>query len=450
MTADPQHIGRYQIEAVLGRGAMGIVYKAHDPEIDRTVAVKLVRADLLDGQERKDYVERLRREAQAAGRCVHPNIVALYDYAMHEGNPFLVMEYVRGMSLMQALDRGARFRPDEAAFVVVQVLEGLGCAHALGVVHRDIKPANILLVGDGRVKVTDFGISRLEASTLTQSGSVVGTPSYMSPEQFRGEEADQRSDLYSAGVVLFELLAGQRPFPSRDFKVLIQQVLYDEPPDLTGRVPDQMAEVVRRALAKRREDRFSSAAAMAGALRVTRRAADESTVVAPPQLRSGLDQPAPSWADEQVLNTLQRRLASHVGPIAKVLVGSAIRKAASFEALCDLLAANIEKPEERQNFLRGAKKEFSSTVSSTNSPPPASTAAASLNQSLPTTPSAISQQAVQLAQAELSRIIGPIARLLVKRALTTCGTPAELWTTLAGHIDNPEERSAFMRRQPRG
>jgi len=455
MTTDPEHIGRYQIEAVLGRGGMGVVYKAHDPQIDRPVALKLVRADLLDGDERADYVERLRREAQAAGRCTHPNIVALYDYNMHEGNPFLVMEYVKGMSVAQALARGTRFRQDEAVFIVGQLLEGLGCAHGLGVVHRDVKPANILLVENGRVKVTDFGLSRIGVSTLTQSGSLLGTPSYMSPEQCRGDEADYRSDLFSAGVVLHELLAGERPFPGRDVTVLIKQILYDEPPDLKGIVPDHLAAAVRRALAKRPEDRFPSAASMAAALRPARQATvDELTVVQPPRA-SNADQPAQSWVDEQVLTTLQRRLARHVGPIAKVLVSGAVRNAANPDALCELLAKNIANPDERRNFLREARRELSSAASSTRilqqSRADAAAVPPTIGGSLPANPpSAIAQTSIDVAQMELARFIGPIARVLVKRALASSSTPAELWTALAEHIERPEDRAAFLRLQPHG
>jgi eukaryotic-like serine/threonine-protein kinase len=455
MTTDPEHIGRYRIEAVLGRGGMGVVYKAHDPQIDRPVAVKLVRADLLDGEERADYVERLRREAQAAGRCTHPNIVALYDYSMHDGNPFLVMEYVRGMSLAQALTRGTRFRQDEAVFIVGQVLEGLGCAHGLGVVHRDVKPANILLVEDGRVKVTDFGLSRIGGSTLTQTGSLMGTPSYMSPEQCRGDEADYRSDLFSTGVVLHELLAGERPFPGRDVTVLIKQILYDEPPNLKGVVPDYLVAALRRALAKRPEDRFSSAASMAAALRPPRQATAEELTIVQPAPASLADQPGQAWVDEQVLTTLQRRLARHVGPIAKVLVSGAVRNAANPEALFELLAKNIANPDERQNFLREARREFSSAASSTRIPQPSRADAAAIppttGGSLPANPSAaIAQTSIDIAQIELARFIGPIARVLVKRALASCGTPAELWVTLAEHIQRPEDRAAFMRLQPRG
>jgi eukaryotic-like serine/threonine-protein kinase len=465
MTNMPERIGRYRIERVLGRGAMGVIYKAHDPEIDRPVAIKLVRSDLLDGQERADYLARFRREAQAIGRCTHPNIVALYDYALYEGNPFLVMEYVEGISLAQALERGTRFRPDEASFIELQLLEGLACAHELGVVHRDVKPANILLLAGGRVKVTDFGISRIGGSNLTQDGSVVGTPSYMSPEQCRGDAVDYRSDLFSAGVVLFELLTGEKPFPGRTFTAVIKQLLYDDAPDLRGRVPDPLAAVVRRALAKQPRDRFSSALAMADALRAGKAAStSEATIVLPqPVARSATMRNAAietglGAVDGEVLTTLQRRLARHVGPIAKVLVGNAVRKAASIEALCDLLAANIGSPQERQDFLREARRECGSYVLRTQTPHLSRTSGTSdgtvPNGSDPAAsmpaPPAIPRAAIDLAHAELTRLIGPIARVLVKRALGTSTNSAELWAALAEHIERPSDRSAFLKCQPRG
>jgi len=266
MSAIPDKIGRYRIEAVLGRGAMGVIYKAHDPEIDRPVAIKLIRADLLDGENRADYLVRFRREAQAAGRCAHPNIVAIYDFAMHEGNPFLAMEFVEGVSLSQARERGTEFEVADAVFVMLQVLDALGAAHAMGIVHRDIKPANIMLVGGSRVKVTDFGISRFDSSDLTQDGSVVGTPSYMSPEQYQGLAVDARSDLFSTGAVLYELLCGERPFAGRNFVEIGQNLLHADPPDLRERsvaVSPALKSVVDRALAKSPDARYATAAEMA-------------------------------------------------------------------------------------------------------------------------------------------------------------------------------------------
>ncbi|HEY6432354.1 MAG TPA: serine/threonine-protein kinase [Acetobacteraceae bacterium] len=436
MSGTPEHIGRYQIERVLGRGAMGVIYKAHDPEIDRTVAIKLIRADLLEGEEQAAYLARFRREAQAAGRCNHPNIVALYDYSVNAANPFLVMEYVEGVSLAHALGRGMRFATADAVSIMLQVLDALSCAHALGVVHRDIKPANILLIANTRVqvKVTDFGISRLGASTITLDGSVVGTPAYMSPEQCRGEEVDHRSDLFSVGTVLFELLSGQRPFPGDSVSEVTAKVLFAEPPDLHGRVPEPLVAVLRRALAKRPEDRFDSAAAMADALR-GRMSAPADVAVAETIVRIQPER-EPAVVSDAVLTTLQRRLARDIGPIAKALVTTAARKAPDFDALCDLLASNISADDDRRAFLRDVRQHHGSGVTGS----PARRTAAS----------PISGATIELAQAELTRIIGPIARVLVKRAAGSCTSPAELWQALARHIDQDAERAAFLRTQPGG
>ncbi len=369
MSAIPDKIGRYRIEAVLGRGAMGVIYRAHDPEIDRPVAIKLIRADLLDGEDRADYLVRFRREAQAAGRCAHPNIVAIYDFAMHEGNPFLAMEFVEGVSLSQARERGTEFEVADAVFVMLQVLDALGAAHAMGIVHRDIKPANIMLVGGTRVKVTDFGISRFDSSDLTQDGSVVGTPNYMSPEQYQGLAVGARSDLFSAGAVLYELLCGERPFAGRNFAEVGQRLLSAEPPDLRERsvaVSQALKSVVDRALAKSPDARYASAAEMAAALRGAMQVApavaglEDRTIVVPQasagsgggarasDLTSGTGMTGSF--DSETLATVERTLARYVGPIARLLVRSAIGRSGSVEALCDSLAGNIEQPSDRERF----------------------------------------------------------------------------------------------------
>ena len=165
----PAFVGRFRVDALLGRGAMGVVYKAYDPQIERPVAIKLVRADLLEGEDRDEYLRRFNNEARIAGRCLHANIVAIYDFALHEGNPFLVLEYVEGVSLSQAFKRGTQASVPEVIHIALQVLDALGYAHGFGIIHRDIKPANILLTANASLKVTDFGISRL-TSTGFHSG----------------------------------------------------------------------------------------------------------------------------------------------------------------------------------------------------------------------------------------------------------------------------------------
>src|SRR5580658_1450815 len=220
----PATIGRYRVDHQLGRGAMGVVYKGHDPEIDRPVAIKLVRMDLLESGRREDYLARFRREVQAAARCLHPNIVAIYDFGSHEGEPFFVMEFVDARPLDETLPKDAGIDPQVAGGIVLQLLDALAGAHALGVTHRDIKPANLLLGADGRIKVMDFGISRITTSHLTQIGAVMGTPRYMSPEQIRGDEVDARSDIFSTGAVLHELLAGRTPFTGKGLEEVMAKL----------------------------------------------------------------------------------------------------------------------------------------------------------------------------------------------------------------------------------
>ncbi|GBQ67044.1 hypothetical protein AA103196_1583 [Ameyamaea chiangmaiensis NBRC 103196] len=258
----PARIGRFQIEAVLGRGAMGVVYKGHDEHIDRPVAIKLIRADLLDGEERESYFRRFQNEAKIAGRCVHANIVGLYDFSFHEGNPYLVMEYVNGIGLQQALPRGSLRSEGEVLPIALQVLDALHYAHERGIVHRDIKPANILISADAKLKITDFGISRLLSTELTMTPLLIGTPSYMSPEQCMGAPLDGRSDLFSLGCVLYELLAGQRPFKGANYTDTILGIIsrsHVPLQDIRDDLSPQLIAAIDTALAKKPEDRFPDA-----------------------------------------------------------------------------------------------------------------------------------------------------------------------------------------------
>ena len=447
----PARIGRYVIESVIGRGAMGVIYKAHDPAIDRLVAIKLVRADLLTGADREDYLERFRREAQAAGRCMHSNIVAVYDFALHDGNPFIAMEYVQGISLSEALARGTRFLVADAVYIVRQLLEALDCAHGLGIVHRDVKPANILLLPGGRVKVTDFGISRIEASHLTLSGSVIGTPSYMSPEQCRGENVDKRSDIFSAGTVLYELLTGERPFPGKTFTEVMHKVLQEEPREIretVPAVPEGVRAALLRGLAKKPADRFATAQAMADALRDSMRGdaaaattSDRTIVVTPHEAAdrgsgTARDEPEGPRFDPIVLDSIERRLARHVGPIAKRLVQSAIRKVDTVESLCEALSRSIEEPKERSLFLNETTGIVRTQMGATT---------ARTTTTAPGTNPAIPGDEVESVQRDFARFMGPIAKVLIKRAVGSASSAQDLREKLAAHIDNPRDRATFLK-----
>jgi len=267
----PQKLGKYEVRREVGRGGMGIVYEGFDPLINRRVALKTFISEFFDGTQSDNLLTRLRREAQAAGRLSHPNIIAVYDYGedivkdaegVETSTAFIAMEFVEGRSLESYCDANERFPMREIERIMSELLDALEYSHSHGVVHRDIKPANIILLSDGTVKVADFGVARIESSTLTQVGTVLGSPSYMSPEQFMGQIVDGRSDLYSAGVVLYRLLTAEVPFAG-GFTSVMHRVLNDNPPPpsvLNVQVPTGFDAVLRRAMAKRPDDRYQSAA----------------------------------------------------------------------------------------------------------------------------------------------------------------------------------------------
>lgn len=268
-TQTPQsRLGKYEIRGTLGRGAMGTVYDGWDPAIARRVAIKTVRLADADDEETAEALERFKREAQAAGRLSHPNIVGVYDYGETDDIAYIVMEFVEGRSLKSVIDQERRLPPAEAVEIMSQVLAGLGYSHANGVIHRDIKPANMMITADGRVKIADFGIARIESSSMTSVGTVMGTPAYMPPEQFLGEPVDARSDIYAAGVMLFHLLTGERPYEG-SMTSIMHRVLNAEAPPLASTkagTPRAFDRVIATAMARAPADRFPSAGAFATAL----------------------------------------------------------------------------------------------------------------------------------------------------------------------------------------
>jgi serine/threonine-protein kinase len=266
---EPTNLGKYEIRGVLGRGAMGTVYDGWDPIISRRVAIKSVRLPDSANTETQEELERFKREAQAAGRLHHPNIVGVYDYGETSELAYIVMEFVDGDSLKGLLDKQQRFPVSETVRILEQLLTGLQFSHDRGVVHRDIKPANVMMTPAGEVKIADFGIARIENSSMTQAGTVMGTPAYMSPEQFMGQTVDARTDLYSTGVLLYQMLTGERPFEG-SMTGIMHKALHTVPPPpsaLSVNSPRSMDAVVARAMAKRPEDRFPDAKSFAAALR---------------------------------------------------------------------------------------------------------------------------------------------------------------------------------------
>ncbi len=266
---DLERLGKYEIKRTLGRGAMGVVYEGYDPIIARRVAIKTVRIPDPDDVEAQEDLARFQREAQAAGRLSHPNIVGVFDTGEADGVAYIVMEFVAGATLKSFLDRGDRFTVPDVARIMTELLNGLAYSHANGVIHRDIKPANVMMTDNGQIKLADFGVARIESSSMTQAGTMIGTPSYMSPEQFMGQTVDARTDLYSCGVLMYQLLTGEKPFEGSVTSVM-HKVLNTEPPApsaLSVAVPAALDAVVAKAMAKRPEDRFDSASAFSDAIK---------------------------------------------------------------------------------------------------------------------------------------------------------------------------------------
>ncbi len=261
-------LGRYRIERRLGAGAMGEVFLAEDPQIGRRLALKTVKVEEGKPQEIEERKRRLLREARAAGKLLHPNVVTLFDAGEDQGTLYLAFEFVEGMDLADRVAAGPSLTLADALAIVRQAAEALDYAHRQGVIHRDIKPSNLMITSDGRVKVADFGIAKLmdQTSDLTMTGSVVGSPHYLSPEQIRGDELDGRTDIFSLGVLLYEILCNRRPFEADTLTTLVYRILNQDPESIVLRRPDlgpRLERLVRRMLHKEREQRFGSAAELA-------------------------------------------------------------------------------------------------------------------------------------------------------------------------------------------
>jgi len=262
----PKCIGRYEIVEELGRGAMGSVFKARDPAVGRIVALKTIHTTALEGAQSEEYRTRFYREARASGVLAHPGIVPVFDVGEDAGAPFLVMEFVEGRTLADAMKSGERYTLDRICEIGQQIADALGYAHRQGVIHRDIKPANILMTsraiyGSERPRITDFGIAKLAASEITSTGQLLGTPSFMPPEQFTGSPIDGRADLFSLGVILYSLATGEQPFPGETMTAVSYKVVYVEPippAKLNPAIPLGLEAVIMKCLAKSPAARYQT------------------------------------------------------------------------------------------------------------------------------------------------------------------------------------------------
>jgi eukaryotic-like serine/threonine-protein kinase len=468
----PSSVGRYRILDVLGSGSTAVVYRAHDPLIDRPVAVKVVRIDAGDAEEQAAAVARFRREVQAAGQCSHPGIVRVYDFIQHEDRFAIVMELVDGSSLYRHLrDPGMRAGLKLSA-VVLEVLDALNYAHGRGIIHRDIKPANILLTVTGQVKIADFGVARFSDSNATQVGTILGTPSYMAPEQAMGDTVDSRADLFAVGAIFYEMLVGRPPFAGATITETVLRVCEAAPADMapvSAAGGHAYAGVVQRALNKDKSRRFQTANAFAEALRL----AVPGDIAGDEQATVVLSRGPRTW-DPAFLQQTERQLARFAGPMARVAVVQAASAAATPDELYAALARGLDNAADRNQFLRAVgvgrvEPSIGGSIGAsigTRVPSKTVSARTILPQTLPpqtpppqtspprTPPAAtvspealaIPPEAAAAAEAALVVYTGPIARMLVRAAVAKAASGADFIERACAHVSKPDELAALRRR----
>jgi serine/threonine-protein kinase len=496
----PVQLGKYRITEVLGEGAMGVVYKGFDPDIQRVVALKTIRTQLdADDDSPGAPASRFRNEAQAAGRLMHPGIVAVYDFGRDEHVAYIAMEYVEGRSLASYLGAKVRFTDTDIPGIMSQLLDALGHAHDKGVWHRDVKPANIILTTTGRLKVADFGIARIESNSLTQTHYMVGTPSHMAPEQFLGKAMDRRVDIYGAGVVLYQLLTGRAPFAGTT-EALMYKVVNEmpQPPSTVEGVerPGWFDAIVARALAKRPEDRFATTDEFKQALAdgvgqgIDETAWERTVMLAPPRAKApqplvsptqapvslsgaslpgstaGSTAPPPSHWDKAQLTQAEMTLARHVGPLASVLVRRAARECSNLDELYTRLAEQVTDPRARDAFLGqaslvtgGTHRTAGGTQGGASKGTHGATggsrgllgafgsrgsAGSAGSAGTTTLGGPLTEAVVEKAQALLAQHVGPIAKVLVKRAATGTDSRAVFFNRLAESVNDPTARSKLL------
>ena len=455
MAEHPQKIGKYTVTRPLGKGAMGLVYEGYDPVIERKVAIKTILGEYLEAAEMQEALARFKREAQAGGRLQHPGIVGVYEYGGDDAMAFIVMEYVEGDELKRLLSTGRRFELIEVFEIMKQLLGALDYSHKQGVVHRDIKPANLMIMDGPKVKVMDFGIARLESSNLTQVGTVVGTPTHMAPEQLIGQVADGRADLWSAGVILYELLTGVSPFLADTPATVMHKVLQTDPPKpstVNSALPPGFDGVIARALAKKADERFQNAREFQGAMlqalqgkAVSPMGSTASAMKRPDaqksQAASAMRKPQALAIPADAIAEIERSLTRHVGPLAAVLVKQSQGESTTIEDFFRALAEHVPEGEEQDAFM----KKMAAVKKSSAAREPAAEAKAekTIATRAPMRP-AFSPDVLTTAERALASYVGPLAKILIREAAGKSGNLKELYTQLAAHIDSEEERRAFL------
>ena len=463
----PERLGKYNITSLLGEGAMGVVYKGYDPGIGRHVAIKTIRKSMGgDSAIDESLVDRFKNEARAVGRMNHPGIVAIYDLGEDQERDYIPMEFVEGRDLSQILAATPCLSEPVVLRLMHQLLDALEYAHQHGVWHRDIKPANLIITAAGQLKVTDFGIARIESAALTQVKSTIGTPGYMAPEQYIGESFDHRVDLFATGVLLYRMLTGKAPF-SGSMEVVMYNIMNNDPPPLHTLTDQDVAAfyspIVAQALAKKADNRFANAAEFRSALQrrtnIVAASAEETTVLVQAVRGGGeraLTKQAISSAssgstgsmgsgsvstdltqwDAAVLAPLQTAMTHFMGPMAKILVRQAAKKCNELPALIALLVQDIPNADDQTRFLAMLQRDAAPGTHGSYTP----TRLTSVGLSPPAPAVALSPAVVERAHIVMVKQMGPIAKIIVKKAAAKATSAAHFVELLAQELPDGPQR----------
>ena len=459
-------LGKYRIDKEIGRGAVGIVYKAHDPSIDRVIAIKTIRPELMASDKKDELTLRFQQEAKAAARCAHTNILTIYEYAEEDDIPFIAMEFVQGEELKKFLKDFIRFKIQDVVVITQQILAALKFAHSKQVIHRDIKPANIILLKRKQIKITDFGVAHIEDDSdedITESSSMIGTPNYMSPEQLNTDPLDNRTDLYSTGLILFELLSRAKTSKTNSYKPRGYQLRDDI--ELTEEwleefIPSEFIRVMFTALQKDPQDRYQNAAQFSTAIlkayktylvnneEVTNRkrsslgqaiAHKDNDSTAHPSTNTNADATSSiNWSPD-ILKQLETQLAKFMGPFAKVLVTQNSRQYRSIQRFIEALANKIPDEEEKSSFITTVSDLCEGSI------PDIVTASSEETMGGQNDVVAIFDTSVLSdIEKKLAYFVGPIAKALVLKEANHSNSRGDLYRKLSSYIPVEDERSQFL------
>jgi eukaryotic-like serine/threonine-protein kinase len=460
-----KRVGKYRIDHVIGCGSIGIVYKGYDEQIDRPLAIKTLRPEIFnDVIDSEGFLKRFVTEAKSAARCLHPNIVTVFDLVEHEGRPYIVMEYVNAGTLENVIQAGALIPIRQVGEIMAQILLALDHAHSKGVIHRDVKPSNILCPSSASVKIADFGVARLDSLEMTKPNvlGTVGTPNYMAPERFLGRPADVRADLFSVGVILYQLLTGSKPFIATELPELMQKLLTESPRSIMTLRPELWPEidaVAQKALARNPEDRFQTAELFVEALNRAIEARPHENLLpidltklartaAPSAAASASASAAVAASPEPValsatealsvtmatrlpvdaVDALSRTLARWLGPLSRLIVKQALQETTDVDALLAMLSLQIKADADIALFRQAAGKLIREHLCIDS---------AGAREK-------ISDAEIKAAIDALLSVIGPVARHMVNREALTAVGREDFYRRLADRIPDERAKTRFL------